>query len=171
MRDFLVYAVSHSIANLRDLHNRWHNIIYNEVTFRVFIYYFSVPGANLDSYLTSSAYEDLCNAPKPHLTFLFMGGNDITQNTIVRELQYKLMKFCQHIEQITTTPCKVLFIEPRTRLRGVDYISYNRIRNSLNRNLQHRERTYFPDRLSSRLLGLNSCLPMESIQIHSAGHI
>ena len=171
MRDFLVYAVGHSIANLRDLHDRWHNITYHGVTFRVFIYCFSAPGANLDSYLNSSAYEDLCNAPKPHLTFLFMGGNDITQNTIVRELQYKLMKFCQHIEQITTTPCKVLFIEPRTRLRGVDYISYNRIRNSLNRNLQHRERTYFPDRLSSRLLGLNSCLPMESIQIHSAGHI
>ena len=146
MRDFLVYDVGHSIANLRDLHNSWHNITYNGVVFRAFIYCFSAPGATLDSYLNSSAYRDLCDAPKPDLTLVFMGGNDITQNTVVRELQYRIVQFCKHIELLTTVPCKVFMIEPRTRLRGVDYVSYNRIRNSLNRNFQHKDRTFFPDR-------------------------
>ena len=72
-----------------------------------------------------------------------MGGNDITQDTVVRELQYKLKRFCQHIEQITTTPAKVFMVEPRTRLHNVDFVTYNRIRNSLNPNLQHKERTFF----------------------------
>ena len=147
MRDFLIYVVGHSIANLQGLHNRCHNIRFNEAVFRVFVYYFSVPGATLDSYLLSSKYFQLCNAPKPDLTLVFMGGNDISQDTVVRELQYKLKRFCQHIEEITTTPAKVFMIEPRNRLRGVDFVTYNGIRNSLNQNLQHEEWLYFPDRI------------------------
>ena len=146
MCDFLVYAVGHSIANLRDLHNSWHNITYNGVVFRAFIYCFYAPGATLNSYFNSSAYRSLCDAPKPDLTLVFMGGNDITQNTVVRELQDRIIQFCEHIESLTTVPCKVFFIEPRTRLRGVDYVSYNRIRNLLNRNFQHKDRTFFPNR-------------------------
>ena len=147
MRDFLVYVMGHSIANIQNLHNRWPDIRFNKVTFRVSIYCFSVPGATLDSYLQSPAWDDLCNAPKPHLTIVFMGGNDIEQDTVVRELQYKLFKFCKHIEEITDSYVKVFMVEPRSRLRGVDSVTYNRIKNSLNRNLQHRECHYFPDRI------------------------
>ena len=147
MRDFLVYVVGHSITNVRNLHNHWHNIRYKDANFRVFIYCFSAPGATLDSYLQSPAYDDLCNAPRPDLTIVFMGGNDIEQDTVVCELQYKLIKFCKHIEEITNSYAKVFMVEPRTCLRGVDSDTYNRIRNSLNRNLQHREREYFPDRV------------------------
>ena len=93
MRDFVAYAVGHSIANLRDLHKRWHNITYNGVLFRVFIRCFSCPGATLNSYCNSSAYRNLCRAPRPDLILLFMGGNDITQDIVVRELQDRLIEF------------------------------------------------------------------------------
>ena len=145
MRDFLVYIVGHSIANVRNLHNHWHDIRCRDVTFRVFVYCFSTPGATLDSYLSSPAYNDLCKAPRPDLTIIFMGGNDISQETVVAELPYKLTKFCKHIEEITNSFAKVFMIESCNRLRGVDTDTYNKIRNSLNRNLQHRAREYFPD--------------------------
>ena len=146
MRDFVAYAVGHSIANRRDLHESWHNITYNGVLFRVFIRCFSHPGATLNSYCNSSAYRDLCRAPKPDLVLLFIGGNDITLDTVVRELRDRIIEFNKHIEYMTVAPSKIFFIEPRTRLRGVDYDTYNRVRNSLNRNFQHNEHTWFPSR-------------------------
>ena len=146
MRDFIVYLVGHSIANVRPLHDHWHDIRYRDVTFRVYIHCFSTPGANLESYLTSPAYRDLCAAPSPDLVLIFIGGNDIKQDTVVAELQYGITKFCKHIEEITKSFAKIFMIEPRNRLRGVDVDSYNRIRNSFNRNIQHRNRDYYPDR-------------------------
>ena len=146
MRDFIIYIVGHSIANVRQLHDRWHDIRYRDVTFRVFIHCFSTPGATLDSYLTSPAYRDLCESPSPDLVIVFIGGNDIKQDTVVAELQYGITKFCKHIEEITKSFAKIFMIEPRNRLRGVDVDAYNRIRNSFNRNIQHRNREYYPDR-------------------------
>ena len=100
MRDFLVYIVGHSIANVRHLHNRWHDIRNRDATFRVFVYCFSTPGATLESYLSSPAYNDLCKAPRPDLTIIFMGGNDITQETVVAELQYNLTKFVNTLKKL-----------------------------------------------------------------------
>ena len=78
---------------------------------------------------------------------ILIGGNDIKQDTVVKELQYKLTKFCKLIEEVTQVPSKVFMIEPRLKFRGVDFDTYNKIRNSLNRNLQHKEKRLFPDRI------------------------
>ena len=73
-----------------------------------------------------------------------MGGNDITENTVVADLQAKLKEFCKHIEAITNSHVKVSMVEPRTRLCGVQSDTYNKVRNSLNRNLQHRDPYFRP---------------------------
>ena len=143
MRDFLVYLVGHSIANVRPLHDRWHDIRYRDVTFRVNIHCFSTPGADLESYLTSPAYVKLCQAPSPDLVLVFIGGNDIKEDTVVAELQANITKFCKHIEEVTNSFAKVFMIEPRNSFRGVEADTYNRIRNSFNRNIQHRSRDYY----------------------------
>ena len=135
MRDFLVYVVGHSIANIQYLYKRWHTAHFHEAEFNGYFYCFSVPGATIDSYLESQTFQDLCNAPKPHLSLILIGGNDIHQETVVKELQYKLIEFIKTVEKETGSPSKCFMIEPRTQTRNVDPETYNKIRNLLNRNL------------------------------------
>ena len=144
MRDFLVYVVGHWIARLTPLHRQTRNLRFKGFNFNVTFYCFSASGATISSFARSPQYDELCRAPRPDLCVVFMGGNDITENTVVANLQARLKEFCMHIEAITNSHIRVSMIEPRTRLLGVMRITFNKVRNSLNRNLQHRDQYFRP---------------------------
>ena len=138
----MVYLVGHRLADVGSLHNHWHDIRYRDATFRVFIHSFSTPCATMESYLTSPVYTDLCNAPNPDLVLIFMGSNDIKEDTVVAELQASITGFCKQIEEVTQSFAKVFTIEPRSRYLGVNLYTYDHIRNSFNRNIQNHKGYY-----------------------------
>ena len=86
MVDYLVYVIGHSIANIKSLHHRWQTLSRNQTEFRVFFHCFNVPDGTIDSFLESQAFEDFQNAPKPHLTLILIGGNNIYKDTVIKEL-------------------------------------------------------------------------------------
>ena len=126
------------------MHRQTRTIRFKGFNYNINFYCFSTLGFIISLYVRISQYDELCRAPRPDLCIVFMGGNDITENTVVTELQVKLKDFCRHIEAITNSPIRVSMIEPRTRLRGVFKITFNKVRNSLNRNLQHRDEYFRP---------------------------
>ena len=105
--------------------------VFDEV-YLVIFFTFSAVGATIGSFFRSSQF-------RPDLCILFMGGDNIIETTVVVDLQAKLKEFCRLIENITNSHVKVSMLEPRTRLHGVQADTYNKVRNSLNHNLQHRD--------------------------------
>ena len=76
---------------------------------------FSTPGATVDNYFDSAAFADYWLSPKPRLTIIIIGGNDIQTNTVVSDLQAKITWFVETIEATHQAPSKILMIEPRLR--------------------------------------------------------
>ena len=138
-REFRVYLVGNSIALIGHMDKRQCTIrVYDEV-YLVKYRTFGAVGGNTRSFFGSPQFDDLIRSPKPDLCIVFMGGDDITETTMVPDLQARLKEFCKLIENITHAPAKVSMLEPRTCLHNVQPVTYNKIRNSLNRNMQHRD--------------------------------
>ena len=138
--DFRVYLVGNSIANIAHMDKGQCTIrVYDEV-YLVKYRTFSVVGGNTRSFFGSPQFDELLRSPRPDLCIVFMGGDDIIETTMVSDLQARLKEFCKLIENITHAPAKVSMIEPRKCFKNnVQPDTYNKIRNSLNRNMQHRD--------------------------------
>ena len=99
---------------------------------------FFTPGATVTSIQTSSVWERLI-AYKPELTFLLIGGNDITPESSPRNIARSIIAVAKRIKDETGGEICILTIERRPNPCGVSFFRYNQQRNSINRFLKHRD--------------------------------
>ena len=101
------------------------------------IQYFSVSGAKVGSLRNSAEWYNL-GLYRPHVTFLFIGGNDIRYDIVPKELAREITDLALEIEQITNGSCKIVNIEKRLKTRGISADDFNKVANAVNKNLRQK---------------------------------
>ena len=99
---------------------------------------YSVPGATVASLKTSEAWARF-RQYKPDLTFLVIGGNDITAQCSAPHVAREIIDLAKEVKTLTSGEVRIFTIERRPGPRGMGHVKYNRIRNSVNRYLKHRD--------------------------------
>ena len=99
---------------------------------------FFVPGATVPSIRGGRVWDRFLNF-KPDLTFLLIGGNDITTNSSPPIIARSIISLAKEIKELTTGEVKIITVERRPVPRGVTASCYNRQRTSINRYLKHRD--------------------------------
>ena len=108
-------------------------------------------GATIESLQNTGEWTSFCEF-RPHLVFLYIGGNDINAGSSVRVITARLEQIVERVEAITgiSRSCQLFTLEPRTTPRFVSPEGYARIRNAVNRFM--RCRRFF---LRNRLVHFN----------------
>ena len=96
---------------------------------------FFLPGATVPSIQVGQVWDNFVSF-RPDLTFLWIGGNDVTRDSAPVEIARGISELAQRIVQVTGGEVKVLSIERRPRPRGLCPFRYNRQRNAINRQLK-----------------------------------
>ena len=99
---------------------------------------FFVPGATVASIQSGRVWERFLNY-KPDLTFLLIGGNDITTHSLQTNIARSIILLAKRVVELTGGEVKIITVERRPVPRRVSPISYNRQRTSINRFLKHRD--------------------------------
>ena len=99
---------------------------------------FCVPGATTSSLRNSRTWKNFARY-KLDLTFLCIGGNDITAQSSPVDIARAIITLAKEVKEITKGEERIVTIERRPVPRGVSQICYSRQRNSVNRYLKHRD--------------------------------
>ena len=96
---------------------------------------FCLPGGKVATIKEKPVWEKLLSY-KPDLTFVILGGNDISRTCDVHHLALALQDLVKEIEDRTGGYCYVVSIESRTHPRGMTPEDYNKCKNGLNARLR-----------------------------------
>ena len=99
---------------------------------------FFVPGATVDSIQTGNVWQRFTDF-KPDLTFMIIGGNDITYASQPAVIARKIIQLAKRVKEETGGEVRIVTIEKRSSPRGLTVIRYNRQRTSINRYLKTRD--------------------------------
>ena len=95
--------------------------------------FFPKGGAKAATIVNEPVFSELCDF-QPDLTFLIIGGNDITENTVIPNLAEKIIGVAKDVEDKAGGHCLIMGIESRFALS--DFTQYNKIKNGINRYLR-----------------------------------
>ena len=76
---------------------------------------------------------------KPDLTFLLIGGNDITAHSLPANIACLIILLAKRVLELTGGEVKIITVERRPVPHRVSQICYNRQRTSINRFLKHHD--------------------------------
>ena len=96
---------------------------------------FFVPGATVSSIQTGTVWERFL-AYQPDLTFLIIGGNDITVTSQPNNIARAIIALGKKIKDLTGGEVRFISIERRPVPRNISAVRYNRQRTSINRFLK-----------------------------------
>ena len=99
---------------------------------------FYVPGATVASIQTGAVWERFITY-KPELTFLLIGGNDITPQSSPSDIARAIIALAKRIKEEIGGEIRILTVERRPVPQGVSSIRYSHQRNFINRFLKHRD--------------------------------
>ena len=99
---------------------------------------FFVPGATVPSIQGGRVWNRYLNF-NPDLTFLLIGGNDISSNSSPPIIARSIINLAKKIKELTRGEVKIITVERRPVPRGITASCYNRQRTSINRYLKHRD--------------------------------
>lgn len=92
-------------------------------------------GAKVATIRSDGIWERLLR-DRPALTFLVLGGNDITPESDLVQLAQDIEDLAKEIEDKTGGHCKIVGVEKRTNPRGMSSARFNAARNGVNRRLK-----------------------------------
>ena len=106
---------------------------------------FFKPGAKIREFQNTQQFEQL-KTFKPDLTYLFIGGNDITKKMKTSKVVSWICKLIENVEKETDGQVKFVKIEPRLRSKGLEGPAYNKMRTRLLNKIKYKKE-FFRGRL------------------------
>ena len=104
----------------------------------IFCRKFFVPGAAVASIQHGNVWERFVNF-RPNLTFLLIGGNDITPQSLPADIAHAFIVLGKKVKEVTGCEVKIITIERRPVPCRVSALQYNKQRTSVNQFLKHRD--------------------------------
>ena len=99
---------------------------------------FFLPGATIESIQQGRVWQRFLEY-RPNLTFLLIGGNDITSQSQPANIARAIITLAKRVRDLTCGEVKIITIENRPAPHRISAVRYNRQRTSINRYLKHRD--------------------------------
>ena len=100
------------------------------------IKYIGVPGGKVGTIQNTRCWDNLIEY-RPHMTYVILGGNDISPNTDCKVLAHALHELGTAVKERTTSDYMICSIEDRPNPRRLDHAVYKNKKNKTNRHLKY----------------------------------